>query len=119
MSEVQQQSLAERIEAAIVSVPGVTAVYRPSGVASAIADLGARAIGLRTEDEPRLVIEAVGDETRIEASIGVAASVGAVEVCRRVHAAVVAACRAYGVLLAELHLTVAHVDERAPELPLS
>jgi len=119
MNEVQQQSIAQLIEAAILAVPGVTAVYRPSGVASAIADLGARAIGLRGDGEPRLVIEAVDDDTRVEATIGVAASVGAVEVCRRVHTAVVAACRERGMALAEVHLTVAHVDDRAPEARIS
>lgn len=107
-------ALAADIEAAVRTVPGVVAVYRPGSTASKVVDTAARLLGIRDEAAPLIRLAQTPDGLRVEIAIGVHASEGAPDTARRAHTAVQALLAHHSAPAAGIHLTVVHVDETAP-----
>lgn len=111
MTEPIDRELAVDIEAAVRAAPGVTGLFRVGGVISMVVDAGARAAGISGEGSSLARVERSADGLRVEVAIGVDAAAGSVGSSRRVHEAIDALCTARGLLPAEIHVTVVHVDD--------
>lgn len=107
MNDEERTALAESVERALAGVPGVAEVLRPGGALSTAVDLGARAMGIREADAPRVRVTDADGATLVEASIGVASS-SAKRTTRDAHRAIREVAGPVRVVL-----TVAHVDARS------
>lgn len=106
-----EDALAAVVEASVLAVPGVTAVFRTGGAASRIADAGARLLGLRDDDSPVVRVQRSSEGVHVEIAIGVLASVGAVETVRLVHTAIAELISQEGAGPAGIRITVVHVGD--------
>lgn len=116
MSADDRQGIPTRIEAAVRSVPGVTAVYSAGSLAMRIADAGARLLGVRDGAVPLVRVEEDAEGLRVEVAIGVRAAGGAGLVARAVHAAIRAVVDEPDRPHPVVRLTVVHVDEDPAEV---
>ncbi len=102
--------LAADIETTVLAIPGVTAVFRPGGVISNVVEAAAQVLGNEENPAPLVRIDQTAEGVRVGVAIGVGSSAGAVETTRRVQAAIGALSTSHGVIPAEIHVTVVHVD---------
>ncbi len=117
MMEPADRELAARIEAAVRAVPGVTEVFRMGGLVSKVVDAGAQILGIQDGETSPVRMERSADGCRVEVALGVDNSAGAVETTRRVQAAIGALGAAQGAALAEIRVTVVHIDETSMNGP--
>ncbi len=110
----QEQVLAADIEAAVLAVPGVTAIFRSGTTVSKVVDAGARLLGIRVDDASLVRIEQTPESVRVDVAVGVRASARATETARRAHAAIDALIAQRSGAPTEIHLTVVHVDDNPP-----
>lgn len=108
--EQGNQQLAAGIEAAVRAVPGVTTLFRPGGVVASAIAAGAEVFAVAERETSLVRLKRLTGSLDVEVSIGVDGSVGAVEIVRRVRAAIDAAARANGETVTEIRATVVHVD---------
>ncbi len=111
MSERYEGELAEEIDATVRSVPGVTGVFRSGSAVRKAFDAGARVIGRRNAEDQFVRLEQTSVGLRVEAAIGVRASAGVVQTSRRVQAAISALCGGSHITVAEIYVTVVHIDD--------
>lgn len=112
MTTAVPSGIAARVEAAILSTPGVRTVYRAGSLLSNLVGHGAVALGVRGADEPLVSVVLGSDGARVEASLGIEYAVDAVETLRAVRASVGEALAAEGLTAAATALTIAYVHPR-------
>ncbi|WP_110590457.1 hypothetical protein [Microbacterium suaedae] len=111
MSLEDRQGIPARIEAAVRDVPGVAEVYPVGSLVSRAVDVGARLLGVRDDEAPRVRVEEGISSVRVEVAIGVRVVHGAGSVARDVHDAIRAAVGVRNEERPEIRLTVVHVDD--------
>lgn len=104
--------LAERIEAAVLAVPGVRSVYRAGSLVANLVEASAVALGVRADTEP--VVSVVMDDggVRVDASIGVEYTAPAVETLREVRTAIESVLSADALRSEAIVVTIAYVHPR-------
>lgn len=112
MSATDPTGLAERIEAAALSTPGVRSVYRAGSLVSNLVGEGAAVIGISRGDEPLVAVRVADDGVVVEASLGVEYSASAVELLRDVREAMTMVLAEDGLGPVEIVLTIAYVHPR-------
>lgn len=109
MTTTGQAGIAARVEAAVVSTPGVRSVYRAGSLLSNLVGQGAAALGV----DDALVSVLVGDDgARVEASLGIEYAADAVETLRAVRTSIDEVLRAEGLVASATVLTIAYVHPR-------
>lgn len=111
-TDVQHEGLAERVEAAILATPGVRSLYRAGSLISNLVGTSAVALGITRSDEPLVAVRVADDAARVDASLGIEYSAGAVDTLRQVRASVERTLTADGLALADIVLTIAYVHPR-------
>ncbi|WP_087005790.1 hypothetical protein [Gulosibacter sp. 10] len=111
MNDSQERELVEGVEAAVLGVAGVTAVFFAGSRPSRVVDAGVRLLGFRERGAPLVRFERFGDECRVDVAIGVRAAAGVVDTALRVRAAIESIFAESGALRVEARVTVVHVDD--------
>lgn len=115
MTESTDRDLAADIEGIVREASGVTTIFHTGSLVSKLIDAGVQLIDSQGNGAPLITVERLADEMRVEVAIGVYADAGAVETSHRVHAAIAAFCAAEGCGVAEIHITVVHIDDASIE----
>ncbi|WP_431074126.1 hypothetical protein [Microbacterium phyllosphaerae] len=108
----RHEDLAERVEAAVLATPGVRSLYRAGSLISNLVGTSAVALGISRSDEPLVAVRISDDAARVEASLGIEYSAGAIDTLREVRAVVERTLTADGLALADIVLTIAYVHPR-------
>lgn len=111
MTTPPEHTLATDIESAVLTIPGVSTLFRAGTLASHVIDAGATLIGIRDDSAPLVRVDHTDDGPRVDIAIGVRQHLGAVDTTRRVHAAVRAALAERHVAPASIRITVVHINE--------
>ncbi|WP_407358519.1 hypothetical protein LTA6_000376 [Microbacterium sp. LTA6] len=111
MTEHEDAELASSIEAAVRATPGVKNLYRSGSLVSNLVDTAIEALGLRAAEVPLVSVTGGEDGITVEMSVGVDASMNAVDTVRAVHQVVDAELEAAGAQRAGVRITVVHVHE--------
>lgn len=112
MTITTSAGLAERIEAAVLSTPGVRSVYRAGSLVANLVEAGAAALGVRSETEPVVSVAVTEAGAHVEASIGVEYTAPAAATLRAVRDAIGSVLSADALPCAGIALTVAYVHPR-------
>lgn len=112
MTTTTAQGLAERIEAAVLSTPGVRSVYRAGSLVANLVGAGAVALGVRSEAEPVVSVAVTEAGAQVEVSIGVEYTAPAVATLRSVRAAIESVLSADALHSAGIAITIAYVHPR-------
>lgn len=112
MTTTAVPGLAERLETAVLAMPGVRSVYRAGSLVSNLVGEGAVAIGISRVDEPLIAVRISGETASVAASLGIEYSTSAVEVLREVRGAVGKVLADDGLGPVEIVLTIAYVHPR-------
>ncbi|MCW2287094.1 hypothetical protein EDF60_1744 [Leucobacter luti] len=105
-------ALAARIEETVRAVPGVVTVYRPGSLAARAVAAGAAALAGLADPSSLVHVERTAQGLRVEAALGVHEPESAVSAMRDASAAVLALLSAPERAVAEVVLTVVHVETR-------
>ena len=111
MIESTDQTLAVEIEAAVRAVPGVTSLFRAGGIIAKVLDAGSQILGIEDSQNSLARVRLTPEGFRVEVAIGIDGSAGAVETTRGVESAIRALAVSRGADVAEIHVTVVHIDD--------
>lgn len=111
MTEAPEHHLLRvEIERTIRAVAGVTTLFRTGSTVAKVVAAGSELVSGARESAPLVRLDETPEGVRIEASLGVRTDTSGVETLQRVYEAVEALLAAQGVAVAEIALTVVHVN---------
>lgn len=110
MTPSEDRELAAAVDAAVRAIPEVTNVFRSGALASQAIAAAAERLGLRGVEASPVSVRRVDEGAEVEVSLGIALSADLPETLRRAHEAVAAALAVAGVGVAELRITVVHMQ---------
>lgn len=106
--------LVMEIEAAVLSTPGVVALYRTGSAVTNLIGAAAERLGVSEDAATRVVLTKTDATTQVEIAIGIESVGSAVEIAQAARERVAALFAAAGESAPFVRLTVAHVADGRP-----